>query len=115
FSTRMLKKLLELQYFQDNSSQIHFHEAGKGRNAVTALYTSGVTNKTIVLISHFDTVHTEEFGAGLQDLAFQPKQLTEELKNRLAKLPEDAQEDLVSDDYLFGRGTMDMKMGLALH
>ena len=115
FSTRMLKKLLELQYFQDNSSQIHFHDAGKGRNAVTALYTSGVTKKTIVLMSHFDTVHTEEFGAGLKDLAFQPKLLTEELKKRMSKLPEDAQKDLASDEYLFGRGTMDMKMGLALH
>lgn len=115
FSTRMLKKLLELQYFQENSSQIHFHDAGKGRNAVTALYRSGVTNKTIVLISHFDTVHTEEFGAGLEELAFQPRQLTDELKNRMAELPEDVQEDLASNAYLFGRGTMDMKMGLALH
>lgn len=115
FSTRMLKKLLELQYFQENSSHIHFHDAGKGRNAVTALYSTGVTNKTIVLISHFDTVHTEEFGAGLADLAFQPRQLTEELKNRMADLPKDAQADLVSNEYLFGRGTMDMKMGLALH
>src|SRR5690606_15788514 len=78
FATRMLKKTLELQYFQENSSQIHFHDAGKGRNAVTALYRSGVTNKTIVLISHFDTVHTEEFGAGLEELAFQPRQLTDE-------------------------------------
>lgn len=115
FSTRMLKKLLELKYFQENSSHIHFHDAGKGRNAVTALYNSGVTNKTIVLISHFDTVHTEEFGAGLADLAFQPRQLTEALKDRMADLPEDAQADLASDEYLFGRGTMDMKMGLALH
>src|SRR5690606_18980033 len=98
FSTRMLKKLLELQYFQENSSQIHFHDAGKGRNAVTALYRSGVTNKTIVLISHFDTVHTEEFGAGLEELAFQPRQLTDELKNRMAELPEDVQEDLASNE-----------------
>ncbi|WP_316044305.1 M20/M25/M40 family metallo-hydrolase [Saccharococcus sp. Marseille-Q5394] len=115
FSTRLLKKLLELQYFQEHSSHIHFHDAGIGRNAVTALYNSGVTNKTIVLISHFDTVHTKEFGAGLEELAFQPRQLTEELKNRMADLPEDAQEDLASDEYLFGRGTMDMKMGLVLH
>ncbi len=115
FATRMLKKLLELQYFQENSSDIHFHDAGKGRNAVTALYRSGVTKKTIVLISHFDTVHTEEFGGGLEDLAFQPGLLAEELKRRISDLPEDAQEDLASDEYLFGRGTMDMKMGIALH
>ena len=115
FATRMLKKLLELHYFQENSSNIHFHDAGKGRNAVTALYNSGVTKKTIVLISHFDTVHIEEFGGGLEDLAFQPGLLAEALKRRMSELPEDAQADLASNEYLFGRGTMDMKMGIALH
>ncbi|MDN4606703.1 M20/M25/M40 family metallo-hydrolase [Sporosarcina highlanderae] len=115
FATKVLKKILEMQYFQENSSHIHFHDAGKGRSAVTAYYDSGVTNKTIVLISHFDTVHTEEFGGGLEELAFQPKALTEELKKRKDDLPEDVQIDLDTDDYLFGRGTMDMKMGLVLH
>lgn len=115
FATRILKKVLELQYFQENSSHIHFHDAGKGRNAVTAYYDSGVTNKTIVLISHFDTVHIEEFGGGLEELAFQPRALTEELKKRITDLPEDVQIDLKSNDYLFGRGTMDMKMGIVLH
>lgn len=115
FSTKIFKKLLELKYYQENCSHIHFHDAGKGRNAVTALYESGVTKKTVVLVSHFDTVHTEEFGFGLDELAFQPKLLTEELGKRIADLPEDAQADLASNEYLFGRGTMDMKMGLALH
>ncbi|MDW0116579.1 M20/M25/M40 family metallo-hydrolase [Sporosarcina thermotolerans] len=114
FATRILKKILEMHYFQENSSHIHFHDAGKGRNAVTAYYDSGVTNKTIVLISHFDTVHIEEFG-GLEELAFNPSALTEELKKRITDLPEDVQADLKSNDYLFGRGTMDMKMGLVLH
>ena len=76
FSYKIKEKLLELPYFQENSSHILFHDAEKNRNAVTALYNSGVTNKTIVLISHFDTVHTEEFGAGLEELAFQPRELT---------------------------------------
>ncbi|MBO1914553.1 hypothetical protein J4G37_58245, partial [Microvirga sp. 3-52] len=82
--------------------------------AVTGFYNSGVTAKTIVLISHFDTVHIEEFG-NLEALAFQPKALTEELKTKIDDLPKDVQPDVESDAYLFGRGTMDMKMGLVLH
>jgi len=115
FSYRIREKLLELQYFQENSSHILFHDAKQNRNAVTAVYNSGVTNKTIVLISHFDTVHTEEFGAGLEELAFQPRELTKEFKKRMNDLPDDVQIDLNSNDYIFGRGIMDMKMGLVLH
>lgn len=114
FPYKLKNKLLALDYFQLNESHIQFHDAGNGRNALTALYKSENVSQTVVLISHFDTVHTEEFGS-LGDLAFQPRELTEELKNRIEKLPEDAQKDLQSGEYLFGRGTMDMKMGLALH
>jgi arginine utilization protein RocB len=114
FSSKIKEKLLELEYFQENRWLIQFHDAGKGRNAVTGFYNSGVTDKTIVLISHFDTVHIEEFG-NLEALAFQPKALTEELKTKVDDLPKDVQADVKSDAYLFGRGTMDMKMGLVLH
>src|SRR5699024_8289410 len=61
-----------------------------------------------------DTVHTEEFGR-IEQLAFRPKELTEKLKEIVDDLPEGARGDVLSDEYLFGRGTMDMKMGLVLH
>src|SRR5690625_4078713 len=114
FPYRFKNKLLELTYFQQNPSHIQFHDAGNNRNAVSALYRSEAKANTIVLLSHFDTVHTEEFGS-LGNLAFQPRKLTEKLTNGAEELPEDAQMDLKSGDYLFGRGTMDMKMGIALH
>lgn len=114
FAHKLKEKLLQLDYFRLNPSHIHLHDAGRERNAVTAFYNSGVTDETIVLISHFDTVHTEEFG-DLGDLAFQPEKLTKNLKSRMELLPKDAQIDLKSNEYLFGRGTMDMKMGLVLH
>lgn len=114
FPHKLKEKLFDQEYFRNNNANIQLHDAGSQRNALTALYNSGVTKKTIVLISHFDTVHTEEFGT-LGDLAFQPKALTEAMKDIIKELPEDAQEDLQSGDFLFGRGTMDMKMGLVLH
>ena len=67
-----------------------------------------------VLISHFDTVQTEEYGV-LEPLAFNPEELTKKLFEHKDELPEEARIDLETGKYLFGRGTMDMKMGLALH
>jgi len=112
-----LKNILQtLSYFQDNPQFIELHDAGLGRNAVTALYKHPTATETVVLISHFDTVHTEEYGE-LEPFAFYPEELTKKLMEPKYKkdLPEAARIDLESGNYLFGRGTMDMKMGLALH
>ena len=81
---------------------------------VTALYKHPEAVETVVLISHFDTVQTEEYGS-LQPLAYFPEELTKKLMENPDDLPESARIDLETGKYLFGRGTMDMKMGLALH
>lgn len=114
FAHKLKNKLMTLDYFKENSTYIDFHGAGNGRNALTALYQNQTAEDTIVLISHFDTVHTSEFG-NIENLAFQPRALTRKFKEIIKELPESAHEDILSDDYLFGRGTMDMKMGLVLH
>lgn len=114
FSTRVAEKLKTLAYFTHHPEHLKLHDTGLGRNSVLALYKNPSATDTIVLISHFDTVWTEEYGA-LEPLAFQPEELTATLHQLADELPEDARKDLLSGDYLFGRGTMDMKMGLALH
>lgn len=114
FAPKLKAKLMELNYFRENPTHIGLIDAGLGRHAVTALYKHPDVNETIVLISHFDTVHTEEYG-DLEPFATRPKELTEKLKQRIDELPSEARKDLESGGYLFGRGTMDMKMGLALH
>ncbi|MEB2628467.1 M20/M25/M40 family metallo-hydrolase [Peribacillus frigoritolerans] len=114
FPYKVQEKLRELDYFKRNPAHLSLHEADLGRNFVNAFYKHPDSKETVVLISHFDTVHTEEYG-DLETLAFQPEELTKKLHDRKEDLPEEARIDLESGKYLFGRGTMDMKMGLALH
>lgn len=114
FAPKLIEKIRELEYFQTHPSQLQLHDAGLARQVVTAFYKHPTATETVVLISHFDTVQTEEYGA-LEPLAYFPEELTRKLMDNPSELPEDAQEDLATGKYLFGRGTMDMKMGLALH
>ncbi|MEH7113381.1 M20/M25/M40 family metallo-hydrolase [Neobacillus niacini] len=113
FPIKVQGKLQELRYFQENPGHLSLHGADLGRRFLTGLYQCDA-EETIVLLSHFDTVNTEEYG-DLEEFAYQPEELTKLLFNRIAELDGDAQKDLTSGEYLFGRGTMDMKMGLAMH
>ncbi|MEH7253499.1 M20/M25/M40 family metallo-hydrolase [Neobacillus niacini] len=114
FASKVQAKLQELQYFQENPRHLGLHDADLGRRFLTGLYKHVEAKETIVLLSHFDTVNTEEYG-DLEEYAYQPEELTKLLLNRINELDGDAQRDLTSGEYLFGRGTMDMKMGLAMH
>ncbi|QTD40695.1 M20/M25/M40 family metallo-hydrolase [Sporosarcina sp. Te-1] len=114
FSAKLKMKLEQLSYFQEHPEQLALHDAGLGRSTLTALYQHPDAVETVVLISHFDTVQTEEYGV-LEPLAYHPEELTKKLLEYKQELPLAARVDLESGNYLFGRGTMDMKMGLALH
>lgn len=71
------------------------------------------TPRTIILTGHLDVVEAAEAGS-LARHAFSPEDYTRELASGSLSLPPEAQEDLESGDYLFGRGVMDMKCGLAM-
>ncbi|RBP88695.1 arginine utilization protein RocB [Cytobacillus firmus] len=114
FSFKVTAKLKELTYFRENPDYLRLHDTDFGRCFVTALYKHPDATETIVLISHFDTVNTEEYG-DLQEYAHLPEELTKLLHSRADELPEEARQDLLSGEFLFGRGTMDMKMGLVMH
>ncbi|MCW2924445.1 MAG: amino acid degradation protein, partial [Thermoleophilia bacterium] len=81
---------------------------------LTALHRCDGVADTIVLLSHFDTVDTAEYGA-LEPLAHDPVRLTAAYATGDGDLDGPAADDAASGDYLFGRGVMDMKAGLALH
>ncbi|MGW7854907.1 M20/M25/M40 family metallo-hydrolase [Staphylococcus xylosus] len=106
--------LLKLEYFQQHQSQILLEATEDEKEAVVAFYQAPTSKKTIVLISHFDTVGVEDFGS-YSEHAFDPDALKEIFKDNSSYLSEDAIEDLNRDTYLFGRGVMDMKAGLMLH
>ena len=70
----------------------------------------GDSNRTVILMGHMDTVGIDDFNQ-LKGLACSPEELMEALKKE--KLPASAKEHLESGDWLFGRGVLDMKSGVA--
>lgn len=114
FPYKLTEKFKELDYFKFNPDDIKLFDAKKDRNAFTALYKTDKSSDTVVLISHFDTVGIKEYGQ-LQGLAFSPEKLTQAFYDNPDFLTPDAREDLYTNQYIFGRGIMDMKMGLVLH
>ncbi len=114
FPVKLFKKMQDMAYFKANPDMLQLGDADYGRQFVTALYKHKKATSTIVMISHFDTVSTEEYGE-LEALAFNPEGLTKEMEHYISELHPEAQNDLRSEDYLWGRGIMDMKAGLAIH
>lgn len=107
--------LKEIPYLNINSENVIMHKINGdiyGRHFITALLKGkNPSNRTIVLTGHYDVVGIEEFGQ-LKEFAFNIKEYTK--KVRELNLSEDAARDLKSGDWIFGRGSADMKYGLAL-
>lgn len=67
------------------------------------------TDKTIILLGHMDVVDVDMFGA-LKDLAFDAEAYTAGIDPE--SLNGDGKKDLLSGEWLFGRGVADMKSGV---
>lgn len=112
---KVLSLLEEMPYFQSHPSQlwrIPVPDDPLGRFDVAAyLELNPRAKKCVILSGHMDVVGVEEYGH-LAELAFDP----EALRERIAELPlsDEARRDLESNAWIFGRGTADMKLGLAL-
>lgn len=109
-------KVRQIPYFREHSNQVWTKTVDQdplNRKSVFALLKSEqASNKTILLHAHMDTVTIEDFGE-FKELATQPYKLMEKLRE--IDSPPDVKADLESGDWMFGRGSVDMKSGLAAH
>src|SRR5690625_4676331 len=102
-------------YFEANPAQLVMaptvNDERKRYNVMAYVKgTKAESKRTVVLMGHMDTVGVEDFGAH-QELAFRPEDWIEHLKD--AELTESVKTQLESGDWLFGRGVLDMKSGVA--
>ncbi len=100
-------------YFKEHPEHLGFTpEDPQGRRSFFGLVkASRNTSKTLLFISHFDVVEVDVYG-DLQPLAYDPEKLEDALIPQ--HLPPRVREDLESQNWIFGRGVMDMKCGVAL-
>ncbi len=110
----ILDMLHELDYFKAHSENIFtvpVEGDPLGRYIVAALMCGSAAGDTIILTGHYDVVDADEY-AQLKDIAFDMDSITA----RIGELPmsEECRQDYESGDWLFGRGSADMKFGHAL-
>lgn len=106
----------ELDYFKENPELLIFQKTKDDQvdrhNTICMLKGKKENSReTVVLMGHIDTVGVEDFSY-IKDYAFSPDELIEKLK--LENLDSITQKDIQSGDYMFGRGVLDMKSGVAV-
>ena len=115
-SEKVYQIFSSIAYWKENPqllSRLPFLNDPLGRFSVVASLKGEkcASDKTVVMIGHTDTVGISDYG-DLKELAIQPDKLMEALKN--VTISKDARNDLESGDWLFGRGVLDMKCGVAI-
>jgi arginine utilization protein RocB len=106
-----------LPYFQKRPNQVELTDTyndSKQRYNVIA-YIKGetaYTNETVILMGHLDTVGIDDYGKW-KEQATEPEELKKCFQNENSS--DEVHEHASSDDWMFGRGSLDMKSGVASH
>lgn len=103
---------LKLSYFKNNPQQVMTFDCGNKRYS-TLSYIKGKGKDTLILMGHIDTVDILDYGK-IQNKAFNPDELIKAL-NKEFDLNKEVKKDIASNDYLFSRGILDMKAGVAAY
>ncbi len=108
----------ELDYFKEHPDYIKNFQTKDDfvcRHSTYAFVkgTKGNSNKTVILIGHIDTVGVDDY-APIQEYAFKTEELPQKLKESF-DLSQEVLDDIESGEYMFGRGALDMKSGVAGH
>lgn len=109
---------MNLKYFKDHPDYVKMFQTKNDfleRHSVISFVkgTKGKSNKTVILIGHIDTVGVDDFGT-IKEYAFKPDELPKKMRETF-KLSEEVLKDMDSGEYMFGRGALDMKSGVAGH
>ena len=106
----------QLDYFKKNKEQLLLQETINDEieryNTISLIKGKGKSNKTVILMGHIDTVGIDDF-MDAKDNAFNPDILIENLK--VMNINQEVKNDIKTGEYMFGRGSLDMKSGVAGH
>ncbi|WP_100397995.1 M20/M25/M40 family metallo-hydrolase [Bacillus sp. FJAT-44742] len=107
--------LKEFPYFKENSDKVWEQPLSNdnlGRKNIFAFVQgSGSSPNTVIFHAHIDTVGIHDFGS-LKEYAYDPDRLEEYYS---AHYDPEVREAAQSGKWLFGRGSVDMKSGAAIH
>lgn len=114
---KIYEMLKQIPYFRENPGYLRLVPTegdDRERYNVLALVKGkeGTEKETVILMGHMDTVGIDDYGKWKQ-LAFSPDALAERM--RQGKVKPAVQRDLASGEWMFGRGSVDMKSGVASH
>lgn len=108
--------LSEFPYFQENPTHLQKKRTKRDDRERYNIYAlvkgSSETKETVILLGHMDTVDVEDYGKWKR-FAFSPDELKEAWLNH--SIPAHIKEEIRSDNWLNGRGVLDMKSGVASH
>lgn len=111
----LYEELKSWPYYQANPELLWLQPTGEMNctryNVIALVKAEKPVRDTTLLLGHVDTVGIDDYGQD-KPLATQPDQLKERLLEN-PYIPDDIKRHLLDEDWMFGRGTVDMKAGVA--